>query len=121
VTQADIDSGKPLASLHCEDLRFKAKTGRGKIEGYVCEMEAKDAGATSIFPTTARLVGQWRVAEDRAEWQAREKADALERQARNDNPVQEVLEPLLRRYKTLPFGAKAVMLHQVIRASTRLK
>lgn len=121
VTEADIKSDKPLTMLSCADRVYRAKSGRGKMVGSVYRMDAKDAQATSIYPTTARWERQWPVVEDRAEWGARDKAATLEKQAMNADPVEEILQLLLQRYMYLPFGAKAVLLHRVTRAFTRLK
>jgi hypothetical protein len=55
----------------------------------------------------------------RAEMQSRQTAINTLRAAGNDDPIEEVLRPLLVRYKRMPINARASMLLKVVAAFKR--
>lgn len=115
VTDDDVAAGKLPAKPRT--MSYSAKAGRGKIVGAVYVVDSVDDAGTTIYPSTATFDRQWPVAEDRAAWKAHQTAVNLEKQAKDADAIVEALEPLLQRYRRLgSFGARAAMLHQVIKA-----
>lgn len=97
-------------------LSYKTKHGRGKHPGWVYAVEAGDEKAGTIYPGTTRLWGQWKNAADRAEWDVADKAERLERQAKADDPIAELIQPAVRLYRFANAARRAVIMHRVLKA-----
>lgn len=106
-------------AMNGEHMLFSSKTGRGKIIGGVYQFDATDEAGTKIFPTSARFQMLHTDAPWRAEMSARQTAINTLRTAQNDDPIEEVLRPLLVRYKRMPINARASMLLKVVAAFRR--
>jgi hypothetical protein len=122
--------GQPPDLASDEEKRnrcYSPKNWKGVMPGQVFRVEAKDAQANTIFPTTQQYLGVWPDEQARIRWRAMDQAiqTSWEMEARKtkdakQDPLAAALEPLRELYgKIIGSNRKAALLARIITYITR--